>query len=564
MLAELRIVNFALIEQLSLQFQSGFTVLTGETGAGKSLLIDAIALLVGGRASTDQIRSGEDEAQLEAAFHLPDTHPLLQRLRLHEIIGQNESELILRRVLSRSGRHRVYVNGSLCPQRVLEELGGTLVDIHGQHEQQSLLATAKQLDALDAFGRLYDLRGKYEQAYQEWKALHTQLDALQLDVVDRARREDMLRFQAGEIEQAGLLPDEEERLRNERQRLVHAHRLRELAHEAHVELQSDEQAVLTRLGRIGRSLAELAQTDPAMGDCEQAATESAIQLKELAGRLRDYAQQLEADPDRQAVVEDRLDLIQRLKKKYGGSVEAVLATGRRVQEELQVLDNRESSTAELTARLDEEARRLRTLAQQLSKKRIDEAKRMTTLVGAELVALKMEQAIFQVTVSSDESVEGLGPAGHDRVEFLLSSNLGEPPRPLGRVASGGELSRIMLALKTVLAEMDQVPVLVFDEIDTGVGGAVAAAMGTRLRKLGAFHQVFCITHLPQVASQAEHHLLVEKGLEGQRTSTSVRALKGMGREEEIARMLGGLIVTKKVRETAAELIAGTKGQRSEG
>ena len=563
MLAELRIVNFALIEQLSLQFQSGFTVLTGETGAGKSLLIDAIALLVGGRASTDQIRSGEDEAQLEAAFHLPDTHPLLQRLRLQDIIGQNESELILRRVLSRSGRHRVYVNGSLCPLRVLEELGGTLVDIHGQHEQQSLLAATKQLDALDAFGRLYELRGRYEQAYQGWKDLRTQLDASQNDVVDRARLEDMLRFQAQEIEQVGLLPDEEERLRSERQRLVHAHRLRELAHEAHVELQADEQAVLSRLGRIARALAELAQTDPAMGDCEQAATESAIHLKELAGRLRDYAQQLEADPDRQAVVEDRLDLIQRLKKKYGGSVEAVLATGRRVQQELQLLDNHEERTAELTARLDEEAQRLRTLAQQLSKKRIDAAKLMTTLVGVELVALKMKEAIFRVTVLSDESAEGLGPAGRDRVEFVLSSNPGESPRPLGRVASGGELSRIMLALKTVLAEMDQVPVLVFDEIDTGVGGAVAAAMGTRLRKLGVFHQVFCITHLPQVASQADHHLLVEKGLESQRTSTSVRALKGMGREEEIARMLGGLTITKKVRETAAELIAGAKGKQSE-
>ena len=565
MLAELRIVNFALIEQLNLQFHSGFTVLTGETGAGKSLLIDAIALLVGGRASTDQIRSGEDEAQLEASFHLPDTHPLIQRFRLQDIIGQNESELILRRVLSRSGRHRVYVNGSLCPLRVLEELGGTLVDIHGQHEQQSLLATARQLDALDAFGRLYELRGKYEQAYQGWKELCAQLDALQSDVVDRARLEEMLQFQSQEIEQACLLPDEEERLRSERQRLVHAHRLRELAHEAHAELQADEQAVLVRLGRIGRSLAELAQIDPTMGDCGQAATESAIQLKDLAGRLRDYAQQLEADPDpdRQAVVEDRLELIQRLKKKYGGSVEAVLVTGRRVQEELQFLENREERTAELTARLDEEARRLRTLAQQLSTKRVDAAKRMTMLVGAELVALKLEQAIFQVTVSSDESAEGLGPVGCDRVEFLLSSNPGEPPRPLGRVASGGELSRIMLALKTVLAEMDQVPVLVFDEIDTGVGGAVAAAMGKRLRKLGAFHQVFCITHLPQVASQAEHHLLVEKGLESQRTFTSVKVLKGMGREEEIARMLGGLTITKKVRETAAELIAGAKGKRSE-
>ncbi len=563
MLAELRIVNFALIEQLSLQFQSGFTVLTGETGAGKSLLIDAIALLVGGRASTDQIRSGEDEAHLEAAFHLPDTHPLLRRLKLQDIIGQNESELILKRVLSRSGRHRVYVNGSLCPLRVLEELGGTLVDIHGQHEQQSLLATAKQLDALDGFGRLDELRRTYEKSYQGWKELHRQLDALQRDLFDRTRREDLVRFQVQEIEQASLLPDEEERLRGERQRLVYAHRLRELAHEAHDELQADEQAVLSKLGRIGRTLAELAQIDPAMGDCEQAARESAIPLKELAGRLRDYAERLEADPDRQVAVEDRLDLIQRLKKKYGGSVEAVIDTGRRAQEELQLLGNHHERTAELTARLDDETSRLHRLAQQLSKKRIDAAKQMTKLVGAELAALKMEQAIFQVLVTIDESTEGLGQAGRDRVEFLLSSNPGEPPKPLGRVASGGELSRIMLALKTVLAEMDQVPVLVFDEIDTGVGGAVAAAMGTRLRKLGSFHQVFCITHLPQVASQAEHHLLVEKGVDSQRTSTSVRTLKGMGQEEEIARMLGGVTITKKVRETAAELIAGAKGKRSE-
>lgn len=561
MLVELRIVNFALIEQLSLQFQSGFTVLTGETGAGKSLLIDAIALLVGGRASTDQIRSGEDEAQLEAAFSLPDTHPLLQRLRVQDIIGQNESELILRRVLSRSGRHRVYVNGSLCPLRVLEELGGTLVDIHGQHEQQSLLATTKQLEALDGFGRLTELREQYEHTYQGWKELRRALEVLQNDVVDRARREDLLRFQVQEIEHAGLLSDEEAQLRSERQRLVHANRLRELTHEAHVELQADEQAVLTKLGRVGRILTELVQIDPAMGDCEHIATESAIPLKELAGRLRDYAQRLEADPARQAVVEDRIDLIQQLKKKYGGSVEAIIATGQRVQEELQLLDNHQERTAELTGQLEEQAHRLRTFAQQLSQKRRNAAKRMMTSVEAELATLKMKQAIFQVMVSSDESPEGIGPAGCDRVEFLLSSNPGELPRPLGRVASGGELSRIMLALKTVLAEMDQVPVLVFDEIDTGVGGAVAAAMGTKLRTLGSFHQVFCITHLPQVASQAEHHVLVEKGLDGQRTSTSVRTLKGVGREEEIARMLGGSTITKKVRETAAELIAGAKGKR---
>ncbi len=561
MLAELRIVNFALIEQLTLQFQPGFTVLTGETGAGKSLLIDAIALLVGGRATADHIRSGEEEAQLEAAFQLSVNHPLIRQFRTQGLIGEGGTEIILKRVLSRSGRHRVYLNGSLCPLRTLEELGGTLVDIHGQHEQQSLLAPAHQLDALDAFGRIQEMRRRYEQAYQGWKALQTELASMQTAVVDRERLEDLLRFQSREIEQAGLTIGEEETLQAERQRLMHTNRLGELAHQAYDDLQGDEQAVLTGLGRIVRLVAELEQIDATMVDCGRAVAESAVHLKEVAGRLRDYMENLEADPDRQSIVEDRLDLIHQLKKKYGGSIEAVLETGRRVREELRALERRESRTAEVIAQVEEEGRRLRTLAQQLSKKRNEAAKRLAKLVAAELSAVKMGEAAFQVVVSSDQAEAALGPTGSDRVEFLLSSNPGEPPRPLGRVASGGELSRIMLALKTVLAEMDRVPVLVFDEIDTGVGGAVAAAMGTRLRKLGAFHQVFCITHLPQVASQAEHHLLVEKGLESQRTSTSVRLLNGMGREEEIARMLGGLTITKKVRATAAELIAGAKDTR---
>jgi DNA repair protein RecN (Recombination protein N) len=341
---------------------------------------------------------------------------------------------------------------------------------------------------------------------------------------------------------------------------MHANRLGELAHQAYDDLQGDEQALLTGLGRLARLVAELEQIDATMADCGRAVSDATVNLKELAGQLRGYMETLEADPGRQSVVEDRLDLIRQLKKKYGGSIEAVLEKGLQVRDELLALETREGRTVELTAKVEEEGRRLRTAAQQLSKKRTEAAKRLAKLVVAELTALKMGEAAFQVVVSSEQAEAALGPTGYDRVEFLLSSNPGEPPRPLGRVASGGELSRIMLALKTVLAEMDQVPVLVFDEIDTGVGGAVAAAMGTRLRKLGAFHQVFCITHLPQVASQAEHHVLVEKGQEGQRTSTSVQLLKGMRREEEIARMLGGLTITKKVRETAAELIAGAKGR----
>ena len=561
MLAELRIVNFALIEQLHIRFQAGFTVLTGETGAGKSLLIDAIGLLVGGRASTDQIRSGEEEAHLEAFFHLPDSHPLLQQLRSRDIVGLKDNDIVLRRILSRSGRHRVYVNGSLCPLRVLEELGGTLVDIHGQHEQQSLLTPANQLDAVDGFGAIAPLRMRYEVAYREWKDMLAQLDVTRQMGSERDRVEELLQFQVQEIEQAGLLVDEELTLQAERHRLVHAHRLRELAEESYGELQRDEQGVLIRLGRVGRLLTELERTDQTMADCESQAREAGIQLKELATRLRRYADELEADPDRQGKVEDRLDLIQRLKKKYGGSIETVLATSMRAKQELHALENHQNLLAGLTEKLHAAESRLTDIAKQLTKKRREAAKRLSGLVGSELAAVKMEQAAFDIVVTSEEGPEAFGTTGRDRVEFLLSSNAGEPPRSLGRIASGGELSRIMLALKTVLAETDRVPILVFDEIDTGVGGAVAAAMGVRLRRLGSFHQVFCITHLPQVASQAEHHLLVEKGQDSQRTTTSVRSLSGIGREEEIARMLGGEVITKKVRETAAELIAGAKAKR---
>jgi DNA repair protein RecN (Recombination protein N) len=561
MLAELRIVNFALIEQLHIEFGPGFTVLTGETGAGKSLLIDAIGLLVGGRAATDLIRSGEDEAQLEAFFHLPAPHPLLRQLRTQDLIGPKDRDLILRRVLSRSGRHRAYINGNICPLRVLEELGGTLVDIHGQHEQQSLLAPAKQLDAVDGFGAVMPLLERYEEAYQEWNELAAEIEAHHRAGANRDRIEEMLRFQVQEIEQAQLQGDEEAALQMERQRLVHAHRLRELAGEAYSELQAEEQGVLVGLGRVNRLLVELGRTDSGMHDCERQAQDALIQVKDLSGRLRDYADQLEADPDRQGKVEDRLDLIQRLKKKYGGSIDAVLATGARVRAELNAMEAYEYRSGELEGKRQAALGRLSDVAQQLTKKRCEAAKRLRGLVTDELAAVKMEQTAFDIVVTSGYGPDAFGPSGHDRVEFLLSSNVGEPLRPLGRIASGGELSRIMLALKTGLAETDRVPVLVFDEIDTGVGGAVAAAMGTRLRKLGAFHQVFCITHLPQVASQADHHLLVEKGRGDRRTTTSVKSLDGIGREEEIARMLGGATITKKVRETAAELIAGAKGKR---
>lgn len=555
MLTELRIVNFAVLEQLTLSFQPGFTILTGETGAGKSLLIDAIALLVGARASTDQIRFGAEEAHLEAAFDLPARHPLLARLRDQGLLGAGESQLIVRRVLSRSGRHRVYLNGSLTPLHALEELGGTLVDIHGQHDQQSLLATAAQLEAVDAFGDLGGLRAQYEQAYDGWFAARRRRDELAAQIREWNQRGDLLRFQQQELEEADLRMGEEEALRADRRRLGASQRLGELTADAQDRLHADNRGVLPNLASIERAVAELAQIDSELDDAKRMAEEARVLVKEVAARLRDYADHLDADPARLTAVDDRLSLIQTMKKKYGDTVEAVLDAYRRIQDEVRACQTSDQTLEELDRLIGEQRRALDRIGGQLTAKRTEAAKRMAKAVRVELEALKMGQTKFGVRIVPLAADEGGSRTGMDRAEFLLSTNQGEPLKPLARVASGGELSRVMLALKTVLAEGDRVPVLIFDEIDTGVGGAVAAAIGKRLRVLGRLHQVFCITHLPQVASQAGQHLCVEKTESGGRTTTSVRALQGIHRENEIARMLGGLTVTKKIRETAAELIA---------
>jgi len=556
MLTELRIVNFAVLEQLSLSVDSGFTVLTGETGTGKSLLIDAIALLVGGRASSDQIRFGEDEAQLEAAFQIPINHPLLTRLRAQGILGPQDSQLIIRRVIARSGRNRVYLNGTMSPVHVLEEFGGTLVDIHGQHDQQSLLSTSTQLDVLDAFGRLQELRGQYQAAYGEWIRFRQERAELAEQIQQGAQREDYLKFQQQELADAALRPGEEEALQSERRRLGSSRRLGELTAEAQERMQADSYGILPNVALMERALGELTQIDPEMQGVGRLAADAKVLLKEVADTLRGYADRVDDDPARLAAIEDRLAVIQKLKKKYGGTVEAILETHCRVREELERLQHSDAQLEQRDRQIREQQQNVSQLARQLSGKRTESARRMTKVVRLQLDALKMGQTQFRIQIVTNDGEGVYGADGADRVEFLLSANVGEPLKPISRVASGGELSRVMLALKSVLADVDQVPVLVFDEIDTGVGGAVAAAIGKRLRALGQFRQVLCITHLPQVASQAHHHLCVEKSRVKDRTVTTVRLVSGMTREGEIARMLGGETVTKTVRATAAELIAG--------
>ena len=556
MLTELRITNFAVIERLSLNMDSGFTVLTGETGTGKSLLIDAVALLVGGRASSDQIRFGEDEAQLEASFEIPPTHPLLQQLRAREVLGPNDSQLIIRRIVARSGKNRVYLNGVLSPVHALEEFAGTLVDIHGQHDQQSLLSGSAQLEVLDAFGRLLELRSQYRSIHRELVRSREERAALALTLQQRAQQEDLLSFQQQELQEAACRKGEEELLQTERHRLGASRRLAELASEAQERIQGETDGILGNLVSMERALGELAQIDPAMEGTGRLASEAKVLLKEVADSLRGYAEGLDADPMRLSAIEDRLAVIQKMKKKYGGTIEAVLETQNRVKQELDRLRGVDSEIDRYDRLVEAQQQNVSVLARSLSGKRAEAAKRLTKLVDKELNALKMGSVRFLVQVTPCGPEDVYGPDGADRVEFLLSTNAGEPLKPISRVASGGELSRVMLALKTVLADVDQVPVLIFDEIDTGVGGAVAATIGKRLRELGRYHQVLCITHLPQVASQAQHHFSVEKAEVKGRTVATVHSLTGISREGEIARMLGGERITSKTRSAAAELIAG--------
>ncbi len=561
MLTELHISNFVVVEQLDLQLAGGFTVLTGETGAGKSILIDAIGLLIGGRASTEQIRAGTEEAHIEAVFRLDPASPVLKTFRDAGVLGAQETELIVRRILSRSGRNRAYLNGSLTPLHLLESLAGTVIDIHGQHDQQSLLSAQAQQDMLDAFGRLGALRDRYAAVYERWLANRRELEEADRLSAERAQREDFLRFQSREIEEAAIQPGEEERLQTEHRRLVHARRLAELTQAAYESLYAGDHAVINQLSAVEKCLRQLQAIDPETSVWGEACGQVAVQLKDLAASLRDYRERLEQDPDRLERVEERLGRLQRLKKKYGGSVEGVLAYAAQLKRQLEELSDSQIRIADLRASIEEDVHRLDTLASQLSDGRAKAAECMQERVSEELAALHMDDTRFEIRVRTGVGEEAFSPTGRDGVEYLFSANPGEPLQPLARVASGGELSRVMLAIKTVLSETDRVPVLIFDEIDSGIGGAVATVIGRRLRALGAFRQVLCVTHLPQVASQAEHHLLVEKSVRRNRTITSVRKLDQYARREEVARMLGGLTITKKVRETAAEMLDGAEETR---
>ncbi len=570
MLRELRVRNLAVIESLTVPFGPGLNVLTGETGAGKSILIDALTLLLGERAQpAETIRAGAESATIEAVFDAPRKSPVATLLQEHGITLE-DGQLVVRRELVRGGRGRVFLNDANTTLALLERLGETLVEVHGQHEHQALLRSARHLDLLDAFAGLGILRDRLRQRHDEWRSASAELDALRVSARDQVARTTQYRETMAEIDGARLRPSEEEELREERRRLVNAERLAEGATGAYRELYDDPASAVERAGRAASLLRDLARIDPEIQPTIQALDTALVHLDETARVLRSYRDGVVFDPPRLDAIERRMDEIGRLKRKYGESVEAVLTLRVRLETDLEGLARAGEDEGRLAERVERLRTELVTRATDLAERRDQAVGRLETSVLAELAALDLEGAVFRVRLVRERAGQGelgvgpeawrLGPKGVDQAEFLFSGNAGEDARPLARIASGGELSRTMLALKVVLAATDAVPVLIFDEVDVGIGGKTADTVGKKLRQVSRTRQVLCVTHLPQIAAYADQHFRVEKREDDGRTATTVAALVKNDRVREVARMLGGESVTDTSLQHALELITQARGK----
>ncbi|HEV7498731.1 MAG TPA: DNA repair protein RecN, partial [Vicinamibacteria bacterium] len=552
MLKLLKIKNIALIDEVELDLGPGLTLLTGETGAGKSILIDALGLLLGARASADLIRTGEEVAVVEAILDSPDVRRALERHGL----PADDDEIVLRREVHASGKGRATVNGALVPISVLRELAPFVANIHGQHEPQGLLDPQTHLDLVDHHAHLDAESAAMAEPYRRLREVEAALESLRRDRREDERRREMLDYQAVEIDRAGLQTGEEEALRQEKKLQANAGRLAELSSEAHAALYEDEEAVLARLGLVYRKIEELSRIDPRFTPYVEGRAAVRAQLDDLALFLRDYRESLQVSPGRLDEIETRLALIERLKRKYGASVEDVLAFGEKCRAELREMGSPEERERALGQEREALAGRYLAAATALSRKRRTAARDLEKKVQGELALLAMERTRFQVSFTPDtptpsaEDTAGWNERGLETAEFLLSPNPGEDLRPLARIASGGELSRILLALKSVASLDARGKTLVFDEVDAGIGGRVAEVVGRKLRDIAQRHQVLCVTHLPQIASMADRHLVVRKQIERGRTTTHVALLDPAARVEEVARMLGGETVTDAARRHA--------------
>lgn len=557
MLLEVYIENFAIIETLHVQFAEGLNIVTGETGAGKSIMVDALMVALGGRAYAEFIRTGAEKAVVEAIFQIAHDGEVKAKAVEYGLLeaAPEDSELLIRREIARNGRHRILVNGHPATNVMAAELGNLLLDIHGQHEHQSILNADYHGELLDAFGKLLPLREQVAALYRAFKKCERELGELRDQSRERMQHLDLLRFQQQEIAKAQLKPGEDEELVHERKILAGAEQLVSGANTSYEILYGEHGSVLEKLGDLRRRLEDLSKIDETLSGHLKACETVQYQLEDVAFALRDYAHAIEFDPYRLEEVEKRLDEINKLKRKYGNSLAEILAFLADIQKELNLFDERETRIAELEKEYDQRRAALQELAATLSRERQQCAACFEQQLIAELAELGMANTTFQVECKpAGTEQQPFTAKGLDKIEFLITPNPGEPPKPLAKIASGGEISRVMLALKTLLGNADHIPTMVFDEIDSGIGGKIAEIVGQKLQQIAAAHQVICITHLPQIACKGVTHLHVEKRVDTDHTAVSVRRLAAQERLEEIARMLGGATLTPITLQHAQEML----------
>ncbi len=583
MLLELNITDFAIIERLRLTLRPGFNVFTGETGAGKSILVDAIAALVGERMGADMVRAGSERATVEGVFEVSDL--LAHEARpdaavdsaavgsLGEALAElgveaEDGMLILSREMTSAGRGLARVNGRTAPLSTLQRLSAALIDIHGQSAHLALLKPERHIFYLDRYAGLGDARAEVATLYADWRATRRELERLRADEREIERRLELLRFQVEEITAAALKSGEVEELERERRMLTNAERLGELTATVYAALRGDEsgdeRGALDLLAEARRALADLLRLDETLAGQGETLEQAIFLLEDVASATRDYQDQVMADPARLEEVEERLDLINRLRRKYGATIEETLAFSSEAARELESLTNREERAVELQQREERLRERIGAVAGRLSAQRAEAARSLASAMERQLDDLNMRKARFEVRLArksdpdgvpvGDEGRVAFSATGIDQVEFLLAPNPGEPLKPLARIASGGETSRLMLAIKTILASADATPTLIFDEIDAGISGRSGQVVGEKLWALGQTHQTLCVTHLPQIAALGDQHFQVSKAVSGERTTTRVAVLDDAARVAELSQMLGGAS-TNASRANARDLLA---------
>ncbi|GFP30922.1 DNA repair protein RecN [Candidatus Hakubella thermalkaliphila] len=553
MLKELLVRNLALSEELNITLPPGLIILSGETGAGKTLMVEALNLALGERADSSMIQTGKEVSYVEAVFDLTRNGRARQLMEEKEITEEKLDQVSLGREICRSGRSRSFIGGRIGPLSWLAELGEILVDLHGQHEHQSLLKVKNHLDLFDRFGgdKIGELRSEYQRRYEKFRDLERELQDLLAREKERYRTLERLKFEREEIERANLKVGEEDSLKSEKKILDNYEKLFLLVNQSLAWLKEGEESApgaLDGLDQVAKNLEDLSQIDEKLGGCLETVMGCRYQLEDVARELRSYVEGIVFDPSRLEMVESRLAEIHALKRKYGDSIEDILSFLENIKGEIKILENYQSRLEEIEGALDKERRAARDLALSLSQARRSIKEEFERKVIRELKDLNLNDASFQVSITHERGEDllmedgpwvSLLPHGMDKIEFLISTNVGEPLKPLAKVASGGEISRIMLAMKIVLADADDVPTLIFDEIDVGIGGSVSFLVGEKLAQLSRSHQVICITHLPQIGCFADAHFSIRKSTKSGRARTEVVRLSEEERTEEISRMLGG-------------------------